>query len=56
MENKGGEEGRRKSYVGVRRRASEFSAEGRERMWLFKKNDFLFPIFFFTISCLFRIE
>jgi len=32
MENKGGEEGRRKSYVGVRRRAYEFSKEGERNL------------------------
>ena len=46
MCNNGGGEREKKSNVGVRRRASEFSAEGRERRWHFKKTDFLFPIFF----------
>ena len=48
MENKGGEEREKKSNVGVRRRASEFSAEGRERKWLFVN---VFQVLQNCISC-----
>ena len=45
MENNGGEEGRRKSYVKGRRRAAEISEEGERNLAFIKKNDFLFPFF-----------
>jgi len=47
MGNNGGGEREKKSNVGVRRRASEFSAQGRERMWLFKKKMIFFSLLFF---------
>ena len=45
MENNGGEEGRRKSYVEGRRRAAEIFEEGERNLAFIKKNDFLFPFF-----------
>ena len=45
MENNGGEEGRRKSYVEGRRRAAEISEEGERNLAFIKKIDFLLPFF-----------
>ena len=47
-----GEEEEEKSNVGVRRRASEFSAEGRERTWLLRKKWFSFSYYFIFLKAL----